>query len=91
MKLEKWRKAFEQRGLRISRTKTEYLSTSLVGGSTIELQGQLLPAVDKFKYLGSVLEKSGDLGSEMNHGVSCGRMNWRKRVQCCVTGKLVEI
>lgn len=78
LKLEKWRRAFEQRGLRISRTKTEYLTTCQVGCLNLRLQDQLLPAVDKFKYLGSVLEKGGDLGSEINHRVSCGWMNWRK-------------
>lgn len=78
MKLERWRVALELRGLKISRTKTEYLTTSQEVGLTLKLQDQLLPAAEKFKYLGSVLEKGGDLGGEINHRVNCGWMNWRR-------------
>ncbi|KAI5715261.1 hypothetical protein M8J77_013350 [Diaphorina citri] len=49
IKLEEWRKAFEQRGLKISRTKTEYLTTKDVEGLYLKLQDQQLPAVSKFK------------------------------------------
>lgn len=34
--------------------------------------------MDKFKYLGSIVEKNGGLGCEVNHRVNCGWMNWKK-------------
>ena len=49
--LERWRAVIENKGLRISRTKTEYLVTSHQQG-VVKLEGEPLPSVNCFKYLG---------------------------------------
>lgn len=77
-KLEEWRYVLERRGLRVSRTKTEYMTTRDEDGCGIMLGNEVLANVPKFKYLGSVLEKNGKLRGEMNHRVSCGWMNWKR-------------
>ncbi|KAI5735287.1 hypothetical protein M8J77_016627 [Diaphorina citri] len=50
-KLEDWRRVLEERGMRISRTKTEYMTTKQVEDISISLQNERLPSVEKFKYL----------------------------------------
>ena len=54
-KLEEWRKAMEERGLKINRTKTVYLmfnvDRNLDGNADINLQGQNLERMKTFKYL----------------------------------------
>ncbi|XP_064110304.1 uncharacterized protein LOC135218090 [Macrobrachium nipponense] len=54
-KLERWRYALEGTGLRISRKKTEYMTTKLDGDqqTAIKLGGGNIKRVHKFKYLGS--------------------------------------
>ena len=54
-KLEEWRRAMEDRGLKINRNKTVYLrfnvDGNLDGNSDGNLQGQNLERVNTFKYL----------------------------------------
>ena len=63
-KLEEWRRAMEDRGLKINREKTVYLrfnvDGNLDGNSDINVQGQNLERVDTFKYLGATLAENGD-------------------------------
>ena len=65
-KLEEWRRAMEDRGLKINRKKTVYLrfnvDGNLDGNSDINLQGQNLERVNTFKYL----------GAEMTHRIQTG-------------------
>ena len=54
-RLEEWRVALEDKGLRISRSKTEYLYCDFSGAgvdedTTITIDGQVVPEVSKFKY-----------------------------------------
>ena len=53
-KLERWREALESRGMKISRSKTEYMTTDMEGDQeeTIQLDGSDLKRVTSFKYLG---------------------------------------
>ena len=68
-KLEEWRRAMEDRRLKINRKKTVYLRCNvdgnLDGNSDINLQGQNLERVNTFKYLGATLAENGDLDAEM--------------------------
>jgi len=83
-KLENWRLTLEARGFRLSRSTTEYLHCYFNGrmeeGGEITLDGRQIPKVDKFKYLGSIIQQNGDIDEEewagKNRCLSQG---------CCVT------
>ena len=81
-KLEEWRRAMEDRGLKINRKKTVYLrfnvNGNLDGNSDINLQGQNLERVNTFKYLGATLAENGDLDAEMTHRIQSGWKNWKR-------------
>ncbi|KAI5739102.1 hypothetical protein M8J77_015025 [Diaphorina citri] len=44
----------------------------------LHLDGVELNVMDKFKYLGSVVDKEGELDCEIAHRVSAAWMNWKK-------------
>ena len=58
---ERCRAVIENKGLKISRSKTEYLVPSHQQGviPVVKLEGESLPSVNSFKYLGSVIDGSG--------------------------------
>ena len=60
VKLERWRAALEGRGIRISRSKTEYMCASIDGdgGDSIRMDGEEIKKVHKFKYLGAMVDAS---------------------------------
>ena len=101
-KLEEWRRAMEDRGLKINRTKTVYLGFNvdgnLDGNSDINLQGQNLERVNTFKYLGATLAENGDLDAEMTHRIQSGWKNWKRvsgilcdrRISLRVKGKVYK-
>ncbi|KAK9069524.1 hypothetical protein SSX86_011428 [Deinandra increscens subsp. villosa] len=81
-KLEEWRAALESKGLRISRSKTEYLHCNFSGVSGVEdvqltIDGQVVPPVAKFKYLGSFVQNDGDIDNDVNHRIRAGWCKWR--------------
>ncbi|KAK3545833.1 hypothetical protein QTP70_015511, partial [Hemibagrus guttatus] len=54
--LERWRFALERRGMKVSRSKTEYMCVNEREGSgTVRLQGEEVKKVQEFKYLGSTV------------------------------------
>ena len=58
--LETWRVVFERHGLKISRTKTEYLASPTNDTEiTVKIVDGELPAVTSFKYLGSIFTSEG--------------------------------
>ncbi|KAK3536924.1 hypothetical protein QTP86_027069 [Hemibagrus guttatus] len=61
--LERWRFALERRGMKVSRSKTEYMCVNEREGSgTVRLQGEEVKKVQEFKYLGQqsrVMESVG--------------------------------
>ena len=79
-KLERWRYALESRGMKISRKKTEYMTTDMNGDQqdTIRLEGVDIKRVYKFKYLGSMMDAAGEMEKETNYRIQCGWNNWRK-------------
>lgn len=80
--MTKWMEALESNGLRISRTKTEYLycpfSDQTLPTPDMYLDGHLLKTCDQFKYLGSVVNRDGSCESDLNHRVSTGWMKWQQ-------------
>ena len=71
---EQWRR-LEERGLKISRKKTEYLKFCDERDMEIRLQGEILKRVDKFKYLGSTVSENEELDAEISQRIQSGWKN----------------
>ncbi|XP_071727660.1 uncharacterized protein [Rutidosis leptorrhynchoides] len=83
-RLEQWRVALESNGLQISRQKTEYLRCDFdrnddaqEDGVNICIGDQILHPQTSFRYLGSVLHKSGRIDEDVSHRIKVGWLNWR--------------
>jgi hypothetical protein len=74
----------EAKGFRLSRSKTEYIkydfsaTTQEKGG--VRLDGQVVPKKDTFHYLGSMLQKDGDIDEDVSHRI---KTDWLKWCQAC--------
>ena len=68
-KLELWWETLESKGFRFSRTKTEYMrcdfGTTTREEEDISLEHQVVPRKDTFRYLGSMLQRDGDIDEEL--------------------------
>ncbi|XP_071694412.1 uncharacterized protein [Rutidosis leptorrhynchoides] len=82
-RLEQWRVALESNGLPISRQKTEYLRCDFdriieqEDGVNIYIGDQILHPQTSFRYLGSMLHKSGRIDEDVSHRIKVGWMKWR--------------
>ncbi|KAG5627985.1 hypothetical protein H5410_013203 [Solanum commersonii] len=81
-RLEVWRQALESKGFRLSMTKTEYLRckfSDVVEEADVEvrLATQIIPRRESFKYLGSVIQGSGDIDDDVIHRIGVAWMKWR--------------
>ena len=77
--LERWRCALVRRGMKVSRSKTEYLCMSdNVTEETVKLQGADLAKVQDFKYLGCTVQDNGDCQKEVKKRIRAGWNGWRK-------------
>jgi hypothetical protein len=75
-KLELWRHTLESKGFRLSRTKTEYMrcvfSATRYEEGDVSLDGQVVAKNDTFRYLGSMLQKDGDIDEDVRHRILTG-------------------
>ena len=80
LELEQWREALEKIGMKVSRSKTEYMCLNFHSDTlgSVKKQSAQLPQVTEFKYLGSALQSVGDMKTEVNKKTQCGWNNWRK-------------
>ncbi|KAK3566596.1 hypothetical protein QTP86_001080 [Hemibagrus guttatus] len=77
--LERWSFALERRGMKVSRSKTEYMCVNEREGSgTVRLQGEEVKKVQEFKYMGSTVQSNGECGKEVKKRVQAGWNQWRK-------------
>ncbi|KAK3532141.1 hypothetical protein QTP86_008594 [Hemibagrus guttatus] len=77
--LERWRFALERRGMKVSRSKPEYMCVNEREGSgRVRLQGEEVKKVQEFKYLGSTVQSNGECGKEVKKRVQAGWNGWRK-------------
>ena len=61
----------------------DFSATRLEGGD-VSLDGQVVVQKD-FRYLGSVLQKDGDIDEDVRHRISVGWLKWRKLLASFVT------
>jgi hypothetical protein len=75
-KLELWRRILEAKGFRLSRSKPEYMkcdfSATTQEEGDVRLDGQMVPKKDTFCYLGSMLQKDGDINEDLSHRIKAG-------------------
>nr|GEU62608.1 probable LRR receptor-like serine/threonine-protein kinase RFK1 isoform X1 [Tanacetum cinerariifolium] len=79
MRLESWRKALEDKGLRVHRDKTKYLrcdfgryEAAYGEEGSVRIGDQILQPKESFRYLGSVIHRSGRIDEDMREG----RLRW---------------
>ena len=81
-KLELWLQTLEFKGFRVSRTKTKYMRRDF-GNATheegdVSLEGQVVPKKDIFRYLGSILQRDGDIDTDVSHRIKARWIKWRQ-------------
>ncbi|XP_060776632.1 uncharacterized protein LOC132886093, partial [Neoarius graeffei] len=77
--LERWRYALEQRGMKVSSSKTEYMCINENGDeSVVKMQGVDIKKVGEFKFLGSTVQENGGCDSEVRKRVQAGWSSWRR-------------
>ena len=78
-RLESWRYALERRGIKVSRSKTEYLCINGKNDDeTVKMENTKVPRVKKFKYLGLTVQESGNCKREVKKRVQARWNGWRK-------------
>ena len=74
--LEIWRNALKRRGLKVSRSSTEYLKAGDVeGGEELKLQGEKIKRAKNFKYLGSTVSSDERCEEEVRKEKDPSRMD----------------
>jgi hypothetical protein len=72
-KLELWRRTFEAKCFRLSRSKIEYMkcdfSATTQEEEDVRLDGQMVLKKDIFLYLGSMLQKDEDIDEDLSHRI----------------------
>ncbi|KAL6508131.1 hypothetical protein OROHE_021673 [Orobanche hederae] len=81
-KLELWRDTLEARGFRLSRSKTEYMECRFSDNSDreagmITFDGKVVHGSTFFRYLGSIIQKDGELDGDVAHGIKAGWLKWK--------------
>nr|XP_018633540.1 uncharacterized protein LOC104117440 [Nicotiana tomentosiformis] len=71
-RLEVWRHTLESKVFKLSRTKTEYLKCKFSGitqeaDGYVRLDMQAIPRRESFKYLGSIIQKDGEIDKDVTH------------------------
>ena len=96
-RLEAWKYALERRGMKVSRSKTEYLCINGGNGDeTVKMEDTKVPRVKELKYLGSTVQESGVCKREVKKRVQAGWNGWKrvsgvicdKRLPARVKGKM---
>ncbi|KAL6506092.1 hypothetical protein OROHE_022621 [Orobanche hederae] len=76
-KLELWRDTLEARGFRLSRSKTEYMECRFSDNNDreagmITFDGKVVHGSAFFRYLGSIIQKDGELDGDVAHRIKAG-------------------
>jgi hypothetical protein len=57
--------------------KCDFSATTQEEGD-VRLDGQMVPKKDTFRYLGSMLQKDGDIDEDLSHRIKAGWLKWRQ-------------
>jgi hypothetical protein len=72
----------EAKGFRLSRSKMEYMkcdfSATIQEEGDVRLNGQVVPKKNIFCYLGSMLQKNGDIDEDVSHRIKASWLKWRQ-------------
>ena len=73
-KLERWRDTLEAKGFRLRKSKTGYLHcrfSACEGGiaGEVAIEGTIILRVGRFRYLGSLIQESGEIDEDINHRI----------------------
>jgi hypothetical protein len=72
----------EAKCFRLSRSKIEYMkcdfSATTQEEGDVRLDGQVVLKKDTFRYLGSMLQKNGDIDEDVSHRIKIGWLKWRQ-------------
>jgi hypothetical protein len=52
--------------------------TTISEDGDVSLGGQVIPKKDTFRYLGSMLQRDGDIDEDVSHRIKAGWMKWRQ-------------
>lgn len=77
----------EEKDVIIIWVETKCMSTASAEDIYVRLQSDRLTSVNKFKYLVSIVERSGGLDDEVQHRIICGSINWKKMSESYVTNE----
>ena len=75
---EMWRNALERRGLKVSRSKIEYLKAGDVDDGEESKLREKLKRAKNFKYLGSTVSSDGRCEEEVRRRIQAGWMSWKR-------------
>ena len=68
----------ERRGMKVSRSQTEYLCINGDDDEKVKMENTKMPRVKKFKYVGSTVQESGSREREVKKRVLSGLNGWTK-------------
>ena len=78
-RLKSWKYALERRGMKVSRSKTEYLCINGENnGEIVKMEDTKVPRVKQFKYLESTVQESGGCEREIKKRVPAEWNGWRR-------------
>jgi len=76
-KLEWWRDTLEAKGFKLSRSKTKYLHCRFSAGegdvaNEVTIGDAVIPSVERFRYLGSIIQENGEVDEDINQRIKIG-------------------
>ena len=92
-KLELWRNNLKSKGFKLSRRKIEYIECKFsknarVEDAIIKFEDQILQRKDHIRYLGSVIQKDGEIHEDVTHRIKSGWLKWRNASGVLCNGKI---
>ncbi|GJR21612.1 ataxia telangiectasia mutated family protein [Tanacetum coccineum] len=83
-RLEQWREMLEDKGLRVSREKTKYIRCDFNRNenhqnkeAVIRIGEHIIEPKESFRYLRSMIHKSGRIEDDVTHRIQAGWLKWR--------------